>query len=93
MLAFQDEEIIKGEKKIREWQSKFVGLQSRLNHTLGDISVEFEDILKRLDEMKIRVEELKNPGDESLEKLRGEINKINDKIEQDFIELQRKLYS
>lgn len=93
MLAFQDEEIMKGEKRIREWQSKFVGLQSRLNHTMGDITEEFEDILKRLDEMKIRVEELKNPGDIGFEKLRGEINEINEKIEKDFIELQRKLYS
>ena len=68
MLSFQDEEISNGERRIREWQSKFVGLQSRLDRTMGDISEQFEDMLQRLDEMRIRVEELKVPGTDRFEK-------------------------
>lgn len=93
MLSFQDEEISKGERRIREWQSKFVGLQSRLNRTMGDISEQLEDMLQRLDEMRIRVEELKVPGTDSFEKLRGEIKDIDNRIEQDYLEIERKLYS
>jgi hypothetical protein len=93
MLSFQDEEISKGERRIREWQSKFVGLQSRLNRTMGDISEQFEDMLQRLDEMRIRVEELKVPGTDSFEKLRGEIVEINNRIEKDYLEIEKKLYS
>jgi predicted nucleic acid-binding Zn-ribbon protein len=93
MLSFQDEEISNGERRIREWQSKFVGLQSRLDRTMGDISEQFEDMLQRLDEMRIRVEELKVPGTDRFEKLRGEIVEINDRIEKDYLEIERKLYS
>ncbi len=93
MLTFQDEEILKGEKRIREWQSKFVGLQSRLNRTMGDISEQFEDMLQRLDEMRIKVEELKVPGTDSFENLRGKISEINSRIEQDYREIEKKLYS
>ena len=93
MLSFQDEEISNGERRIREWQSKFVGLQSRLDRTMGDISEQFEDMLQRLDEMRIRVEELKAPGTDRFEKLRGEIVEINDRIEKDYLEIERKLYS
>lgn len=93
MLSFQDEEILKGEKRIRAWQSKFVGLQSRLNITMGDISEQFDDMLQQLDEMRIKVEELKVPGTDSFEKLRGEIIEINNRIEQDYLEIERKLFS
>ena len=93
MLTFQDEEILKGEKKIREWRSKFVGLQSRLNNSMGNISENFEDMLLKLDEMKIKVEELKNPGKDNFEKLRDEINEIDVKIGEDYVEIRKKLYS
>ena len=43
--------------------------------------------------MRIRVEELKVPGTDRFEKLRGEIVEINDRIEKDYLEIERKLYS
>ena len=93
MLTFQDEEILKGERRIREWQTKFVGLQSRLNDSMGNISEHFEDMLLKLDEMKIKVEELKSPGDYDFEKLKDEINEIDVKIGEDYVEIRKKLYS
>ncbi len=92
MLSFRDEEILKGEKKIRHWQLKFVGLQSRIDNNLDNISEQFEDLLLRLDEMKIRVEELKIPGIENFEKLRVEINEIDNRIEIEFNQIQKKLF-
>ena len=53
MFTFQDEEILKGEKKIRHWQLKFVGLQSRIDNNLSNIAEQFEDLLLSLDEMRI----------------------------------------
>ena len=93
MLTFQDEEILKGEKRIREWQTKFVGLQSRLNDSMGNISEHFEDMLLKLDEMKIKVEELKSPGSYDFEKLKVEIDEIDVKIGEDYVEIRKKLYS
>ncbi len=93
MLAFQDEEISKGEKKIVEWRSKFVGLQGKLNNSSDNISDQFEDMLLKLDEMKIKVEELKNPGSNNFETIRGEINKIDGQIDEGYNRILRKLYS
>jgi hypothetical protein len=94
MLTFQDEEIFKGEKKIREWQTKFVGLQNKLNNSIGEnISDQFEDMLFQLDEMKIKIEELKNPGSENFEDLREQINKIDDLIEKEYREILKWIYS
>ncbi len=93
MLTFQDEELSKGEKKIAEWRSKFVGLQSRLNNSSDNISDQFEDMLLKLDEMKIKVEELKNPGSNNFESIRDEINKIDRLICEEYSRVQRKLYS
>ncbi len=94
MLTFQDEEITKGEKKIREWQTKFVGLQNKLNNSVGEsISEQFEDLLFYLDEMKIKVEELKIPGITSFEALRNEINKIDNKIGEEYLEIRKRLFS
>jgi hypothetical protein len=92
MLAFQDEEIVKGEKKVAEWRLKFVGLQGGLNDSSDSISDEFEDMLLKLDEMKIKVEELKNPGRSTFETIRDEINRIDDQISEEYSRLQRKLF-
>ena len=93
MFTFQDEEILKGEKKIRHWQLKFVGLQSRIDNNLSNIAEQFEDLLLSLDEMRIKVEELKNPGNENFEILRVEINEIDNRIEQEFNQIQKKLFT
>ncbi len=93
MLTFQDEEISKGEKKIAAWRIKFVGLQGRLNDSSDNIFNQFEDMMLKLDEMKIKVEELKNPGSVTFESIRDQINKINVQIEEDYERIQRKLYS
>ncbi len=93
MLAFQDEEILKGEKKIVEWRTKFVGLQAKLNNSSVDISDLFEDMLLKLDEMKTKVEEFKNPGRDNFETIREEINKIDRQIGEDYAVIQKKLYS
>ena len=93
MLAFQDEEIMKGEKRIREWQSKFVSLQGKLNDTIDKVPEQFEDLLLRLDEMKIKVEELKNPGRINFETIKEEISDIDNKIEREYQAIQKKLYS
>jgi len=92
MLTFQEEEILKGEKKIRHWQLKFVGLQSRIDNNLSNISEQFEDLLLSLDEMKIKVEELKKPGIENFEKITMEINKIDNRIELEFGQIQKRLF-
>ncbi len=93
MLAFQDEEIMKGEKRIREWQSKFVSLQGKLDNTMDNIPERFENLLLSLDEMKIKVEELKNPGRVNFEKIKEEINDIDNKIGAEYQAIQTKLYS
>ncbi|HKB86045.1 MAG TPA: hypothetical protein VKD08_07760 [Ignavibacteriaceae bacterium] len=93
MLAFQDEEIMNGEKKIREWQSKFVSLQGKLDNTMDNIPDQFEKLLLRLDEMKIKVEELKNPGRVNFEKIKGEIKDIDNKIDAEYRAIQKNLYS
>ena len=93
MLTFQDEEISKVEKKIEEWRTKFVGLQAKLNNTSDNVSDQFEDMLLKLDEMKIKVEELKNPGSDTFESIRDEINKIDRQIKEDYEKIQKKLYS
>ncbi len=92
MLTFQDEETSKADKKIEEWRTKFVGLQARLNNTSDSISDQFEDMLRKLDEMKIKVEELKNPGSNSFESIKDEINKIDSLIREDYDSIQKKLY-
>jgi len=93
MLAFQDEEILKGEKKIRDWRSKLVGLRNKFNDSINDeVSEQFEDMLFNLDEMKIKVEELKIPGNEKFETIRDEIKKIDDKINREYLEIESKLY-
>lgn len=93
MLAFQDEEIMKGEKKIAEWRSKIVRLQGRLNNASDNISDQFVDMLLKLDEMKIKVEELKNPGSTNFETIRDEIIEIDVHIGREYDRIQRKLFS
>jgi predicted nucleic acid-binding Zn-ribbon protein len=93
MLVFQDEEIMKGEKKIAEWRSKIVRLQGHLNNASDNISDQFVDMLLKLDEMKIKVEELKNPGSTSFETIRDEIIEIDVHIGREYDRIQRKLYS
>jgi hypothetical protein len=93
MLALQDEEILKDEKKIRAWQVKFVGLQNNLSNSISDIiSDQLEDMLLNLDEMKIKVEALKNPGDDNYKVLMDEIKKIDDKIDEYYREIQKNLF-
>jgi hypothetical protein len=92
MLTFQDEEISKGEKKIREWRVKLVRLRNKYDESLNEwISDQFEDMLLNLDKMKIKVDELKTPGTERFETIKDEINRIDKKIGREFREIEKEL--
>lgn len=92
MLNFQDEEISKGEKKMREWRVKFIGLRNKFNYSINEkISEQFEDILLSLDKMKIKVEEFKNPSNKNFESIRDEINGIDKKISNEYKDIENKL--
>lgn len=92
MLTFQDEEISKGEKKIREWRVKLVGLRNKYNDSVNErMSDRFEDMLLNLDKMKIKVEEMKIPGNEKFETIRDEIKRIDKKIGREFREIKNEL--
>jgi len=43
--------------------------------------------------MKIKVEELKNPGRVNFEKIKGEIKDIDNKIDAEYRAIQKNLYS
>ncbi len=92
MLNFQDEEISRGEKKIREWRVKFVRLRNKFNDSNNEkISEQFEDMFLSLDKMKIKVEEFKNPGNKNFESIRDEINRIDKRISEEYKEIENKL--
>lgn len=93
MFAFQDEEISKGEKKIRDWRTKFVGLRNKFNDSINErMSDQFEDMLLSLDKMKTKVEELKYSGNENFESLRNEIKGIDKKIGREYREVEKEIF-
>lgn len=92
MFDFQEEEIYKCEKKISDWRIMFVRLRNKFNDSINEkMSDLFEDILLSLDKMKIKVEELKNPGNKNYESIRKEINTIDNKIDLEYKEIEGKL--
>ena len=91
-MLFQDEEIFKGEKKIYDWRAKLVGLQNQINNSIGhELSGNFEDMLLLLDKLRIKVEELKNSGQETFESIRYQINEINNKLDENYKKVKNKL--